>query len=496
MHVDLVVTEGHLVTPGAVISAGIAVNEGKIVAICKDPHLPPADHIIKAEGLAILPGAVDLHAHLGGKHPLEADFRTETPGALVGGVTSIGVIARAPRMGQPFKELTEPGDVVSWSEVFELGKSVGEANSVVDFHFTFTLNSRMHAEEIPKYVGHLGVTSFKYHGNIKNLADHPMGAQWAKRMALPLSYDDSLMYLAMERIASVGPPAVLYLHCENSEISKVFQDRLIKEGRKDPLAWSERLPGFLEAEHVHRYSYYSRITGSAIHVLHLSSKEGLQAARHEKKRNPRLTIESSPQYLVVTCDKAGFLGKLNPPLRTGEDKEALWEGLKDGVIDTVGSDHVVSNKHEKLVLGDASGYVGNPSEDIWATGSGSVGMQTLLPVMLGEGVAKRNLPLTRLVQALSYNPAGIAGLYPRKGVLQVGSDADIVLVDLKRIVRIKSEMLESYGDFTLFDGLEVRGWPVMTILRGVEAMHHGEVLVKPGFGKHLTRGTQLDGHTC
>jgi len=481
---DLILKNGKLVLPSGVMEGGVSIADGVIEKIAKDANLPKGDKEIDLQGKLVLPGAVDIHTHPGGKHPLGDDFKTETPGALMGGVTTMGGIVRVPRMGQPFKEDTDPAEVVSWFDVFELGKRTAQTNSCVDFFFIFTLNSMQHAEEIPKYVRELGVAAFKYHGNLKNLADHPMGQKWARRMALPAPYDDSLAFRAMEQVGKTKK-AILLLHCENSEISKLFRERVRSQGRADPEAWTETLPGFLEAEHVRRYSYLAKATGAPIHVVHITSREGLEETFEAKSQGVKLTVETCPQYLMVDPAKAGYLGKLNPPLRKQEDREALWKGVKDGWVDSIGTDHVVSNKYEKLVWGDGAPPGGDHASNIWFTGSGSVGTQTMPITMFWEGYGKRGMSLSRLVELISTNPAKIVRIYPKKGVIETGSDADLMIIDQQKEGKITAEWIKSYGDFTLFEGMTGKGWPYMTILRGQIAMQEGDLQVNPGYGQFV-----------
>lgn len=481
---DLVLKNGKLVLPSGVMEGGISIEEGVIEKIAKDSCLPNGGKEIDLHGKLVLPGAIDIHTHPGGKHPLGDDFRTETPGALMGGVTTMGGIVRVPRMGQSFKEDTDPSDVVSWFEVMELGKKTAQTNSCVDFFFIFTLNSMQHAEEIPRYVQELGVAAFKYHGNLKNVADHPMGEKWARRMALPAPYDDSLAFRAMERVAEAGK-AVLLIHCENSEISKLYRDRAKAQGRTDPEAWTETLPGFLEAEHVRRYTYLAKVTGAPIHVVHLTSREGLEEVFEAKKQGVKLTVETCPQYLMIDPAKAGYLGKLNPPLRKEHDREALWKGVEAGWIDSIGTDQVISNKYEKLVWGDDAPLGGDPASNIWFTGSGSVGTQTMPITMFWEGVVRRKLSLNRFAELVSTNPARIVRIYPKKGVIEKGSDADLTILDQQREMKITADWLKSYGDFTLFEGMKGKGWPHMTILRGQIAMQDDELQVNSGVGQFV-----------
>ena len=481
--IDLVLKNGKLVTPFGVVHGGVGIEEGKITAVAKDAHLPTASDVIDLKGKLVLPGAIDIHTHPGGKHALGDDFRTETPGALLGGVTTIGGIVRAPRMGQPFKEDTDPADVVSWFDVFESGRTAAEQNSSCDFLFIFTLNSMRHAEEITDYVEKLGVSAFKYHGNLKNVADHPMGARWARRMALPVSYDDRLAFRALENVAKSNK-AVLLIHCENTEISRLFAERVKATGRTDPEAWSETLPGFLEAEHVRRYTFLSNIVGSRIHIVHLTSREGLEQVVAAKRDGTRLTVEVCPQYLMIDPAQAGYLGKLNPPLRHKGDREALWTGITNGWIDSIGTDHVVSSKYEKLVWGDGSSG-GDPASNIWYTGSGSTGSQTMLITMFWEGFRRRGVSLERLAELVSANPARIVGLFPKKGTISVGSDADLAVIDQDREGRITTDWLRSYGDFTLFENMKGKGWPSMTLLRGKVVMSDDNLQVGPGFGRFV-----------
>jgi len=478
-----VIKNGRVVLESGVVEADLAIDDGRILSISKNLEFSSSSKVVDARGRIVFPGAIDSHTHPGGKHDLGEDFHSETPGALLGGVTTIGAIVRSPRVGRPFKEYTSPEDAVSWLSNFETGVQIAKRNSVADFVFTLTLNTMQHASEIPDCVEKLGVSTFKYHGNLKNVSDHPMGLKWAQRMALPVSYDDSLLFEAMQCVGRLGRGRI-YLHCENSEISKLFRGKLRESGRKDPLAWTEGLPGFLEADHIRRYSYYSAQTNAPIHILHVTSSEGVDEISRAKKSGVRITAETCPQYLLIDPNEAGFLGKLNPPLRQERDREALWGTVLNGTIDTIGTDHVVSNKYEKLVWGDGS-EGGDPASDIWSTGSGSVGTQTMLPVMFWEAVNKRSVALTRLAELVSTNPAKIAGIYPKKGVIAVGSEADFTIIDPRKKGKITNDWLSSNADFTLFDEFEGEGWPVMTILRGEVAMEDGQVLVSHGFGNNV-----------
>ena len=226
-----------------VVKGAVGIDKGKIVAIARDEALPPSKEVIDAQGHLLIPGLVDPHSHPGGKYPIDEDFKTETPGAAAGGVTTMGCIVRVPRMGQPFKEFPVPADVISWADAFPLGKEICEKNSLVDFFYTFTMNSLQHVEEIPRYAEELGVTSFKFHGNLKALGTNPVSPRWAARIGLPNSFDDSLFYVGFESIGKLkGSSARALVHCENVEVAPIFQERLQRAGIQGLEAWSRRSP--------------------------------------------------------------------------------------------------------------------------------------------------------------------------------------------------------------------------------------------------------------
>src|SRR5262245_2706622 len=221
VEVELVIRNAEVVLPSGVIRGAVGVDKGKIVAISNDEVAPAAKEVIDAQGKLLIPGLVDPHSHPGGKYPIEQDFRSETPGAAAGGVTTLGCIVRVPRMGQPFKEFAEPEDVISWTEAFPLGKEIGERCSMVDFFYTPTMNSLQHVEEIPHYAAALGMTTFKFHGNLKTESTNPVSPRWAARIGLPLTYDDSLFYVGFESIGQLsGGSARAMVHCENVEPAK------------------------------------------------------------------------------------------------------------------------------------------------------------------------------------------------------------------------------------------------------------------------------------
>ena len=490
MQVETVIRNARVVTASGVIPGGVGIDKGKIVAIAAESGLPEGVNTIDAGGKLLIPGLVDPHSHPGGKYPIDQDFRTETPGAIAGGVTTMGCIVRVPRMGQPFKEFPEPVDVISWLDAFPLGKELSEKNSLVDFFFTFTMNSIQHVEEIPRYAKELGVTSFKFHGNLKALGTNPVSPRWAARIGLPNSFDDSLFYVGFESIGGMrGGSGRALVHCENVEVAPVMQARLVRQGVQGLEAWSRRSPDFLEAEHVRRYGYFCKVTKSPFYVLHLSSKEGLDSCIRVKEEYEDTIVETCPHYLTINVEDPypGRYAKVNPPPRWPVDNEALWEGLASGAIDVIGTDHVVTSYHEKFVKGDTSDHVTDPATDIWAAGSGFVGMATMLPVMYTEGVHRQRISLQRLVEVCCTKPAKVSGIWPQKGEIRVGSDADLVIVDTDRFRTCRAADLLTSCDFTVFEGRELTGWPTLTMLRGQVVFKDGAIVAPHGIGRYLPR---------
>jgi dihydropyrimidinase len=200
-----------------------------------------------------------------------------------------------------------------------------------------------------------------------------------------------------------------------------------------------------------------------------------------RARYPRLHIETCPQYLTHTMDADdGSIAKANPPLRAPDDVAALWRALADGTIEVVGADHVARKRATK-------------EKNVWQASQGFPGTATILPVLLHEGYHKRRLSLQRIAQLLCSNPARIFGLSKRKGDIFVGADADLTLVDLHRMREVRAAELGSYSDYSLYEGWRLKGWPVMTIVRGTIVMREGEIVGPPGYGCFLKRPLSADG---
>lgn len=458
-HADLVIRGGKIVTAEGTISGWVAVQAGRIVATGSDTP-PQADRLIDASGNYVLPGIVDPEAHL--PCGIQRDLASETRAAVASGVTTWGLQQTSTQLVNAPLMYPEQKDVRPFLEVFPNLLEQGNQYSMVDYYLTPIIANDQQAAEIPELAGKNGVTSFKIQLHMK------MGPPtWdifpPGQLMGHFGFDDGMVYLAMENISRIGFPGILSLHCENWEIARIFQQRLLKDGRKDTAAWNDRSPAFLEAGHVRAYAYYAKITGCPIYIQHVTTPETVDEIIKAKNEGIKIFGQTGPHYLSLTKD----ISKINVPLRDRNAIESCWQALRDGLIDCIGSDHVTTRKSRDKceVKGDmwASNTTGFPSR-----------VEALLPVMLSEGVNKGRISLERLVEVCCKNPAQIFGLYPKKGVISLGSDADFVLVDLGRTRTVTHEMIQSAAGWSMFEGMELKGWPVMTILRGKVVMEWPE----------------------
>lgn len=473
---DLLVTGGTLVLPNVgPVRADLAARDGRIVALGDDLAVGDAEEVLDARGRLVLPGAVDAHFHLGIYRPLEIDAAEETRSSLVGGATSVLSYFRT---GQHYLNRTG-----SYAEIFpEVLQAVqGRTYTDVGFHLA-PMDSRQ-VGEISSLVTGSGVASFKYYMFYKgfNLASD---SRDSKAFTMSEEYDLGHLWTIMEQVAAADarhPDSriSLSLHCEQAELMRLFIDRVQASGRPQDLrAFSEARPPLTEQVAIGEATTMAAAAGCPVNLLHLSSAPALAAALQARAGSPRLDarIEVTLHHLALTYDDlagAGVGGKVNPPIRTRVDVEALWGGVFSGAVDWVASDHACCMESDK-------------GDELWPALPGFGGTALLYPVLLSEGHARRGLPLERVVALASTNPARAFGLFPRKGTLAVGSDADLAVVDpdLERVVT--PELLLSGQDHTPFAGVTVRGWPTATVVRGQVVYRDGAVVGKPA-GRFLDR---------
>ena len=250
-----------------------------------------------------------------------------------------------------------------------------------------------------------------------------------------------------------------------------------KQNSQDGLAaWSESRPTDSEVKSIKKICEIAREFGTVVYFVHIGSAAAISAIQEERKHGTKIFVETCPQYLTLSHEKqSGYLAKVMPPIRTSTDNEKVWQAITNEFIDTIGTDHVANRL--KLKVGD----------NVWSSLAGFPGIGTSLPILLYEGVNKNRIDLNQLVRLTSSNAAKIFGMFPQKGVLQKGSDADIVLVDLKKEQKVSSEFFGAFSDYTVYEGWKLKGWPQTTLVRGKPVVENMQVVGKPGHGKLVKR---------
>ena len=453
--VDTIVRGGQVVTSSQVYEASVAIAGEKIVAIGPEEMLPRADTYIDAAGKFVLPGLIDCHVHLDSHD----SYGVGALAAAHAGLTTL----------VPFGTYNMEAEE-SLPDALNRTREQIESTAVVDFGLHFILQNRPYIlDSLPRAM-EMGVKSFK------------MFMTYKKRPGRMC--DDYYIVKAMELVAKGG--GVLQLHCENGNIIDFLEDKLIAEGHTHPTDYPSACPEWAEEEAINRAVAMSKATGCPTYVVHLTTQLGLERIKRAQLEGQRIWTETCPQYLLLTDEEMaryGPLAKIGPPLRPadGPDRDALWKGLEQGHVSIVASDHAPHPQELKQfgwdnVFTDPQGRT---------VPFGSPGVETISGLMYSEGVAGRGLPPTWLARTMAENPARIFGLYPRKGVIQVGSDADLSIWDPTVQRTISAENHHSNAGYTLFEGWNLKGAPWMTLLRGKVLLNHGELAQKPGYGKLL-----------
>jgi dihydroorotase-like cyclic amidohydrolase len=453
---DLLVKGGTLVVPyHGEIRADLAVSGGRIAAIGDDLPAADAAEVLDATGKAVLPGAVDAHYHIGIYRDAALDAYEETRSSLVGGVTSVLSYFRT---GQHYLNRTG-----SYAEIFpEVLKAV-DGRAFTDYAFHLAPMTVDQIAEIPSLVADHGITSFKYYMFYKGF-DLAANSRDARSFTMGDEYDLGHLYLILEQLAKTQADhphlrLSLSLHCEQAELMRVFIDRVQKSGAPQNLrAYSDGRPPLTEQVAIGEATTLAGHAGANVNLLHLSSADALRSAVTARGLHGNDSrFEVTLHHLCLDHEsldaRGGLGGKVNPPIRTPEDSEYLWEGIRKGDVSWVASDHACCMEEEK-------------GDELWPARPGFGGSALLYPVLVSEGHHRRGLPLTRIAELASANPARAYNLWGRKGSLAVGYDADLTVIDLDLERTVSSELLLSGQDHCPFDGAEVRGWPVATVVGG------------------------------
>lgn len=453
--VDLVIKGGEVWTPEGFIEADIAVSQGKVTALGKPPDFPEsAGSIIDAAGKKIIPGLIDTHTHHrdpGFTH--KEDLTTATQAAAAGGVTlSVGM----PNVNPPTTTLERYRDVIE----------ISKKRAVVDFNHN---PSGTVPEEVSK-LAEAGCLAFK----IFMVKD--TGRDYPHMPGIGLHHHGDL-FRSFEAVAGTGLP--LMVHPHDQDLMDAIEQRYWQKGDRSPQAYAKayrEFDGIIWDTAIATLLRFQKAAGTKLHILHMSTPGGVEMTRRAKEEGRAVTCEINPWAL--------FLGSWENVERLGpyclgfwvpeEHVEILWNAIDDGTIDLVGSDHAPHTKEEKEI-----GW-----KDMWQSPGGEPQIQDYLRLFL-SAVNEEKISLDRVVRLISYNPARVFGLLPRKGVIQFGSDADLVIVDMNREETISNETTYTKVGWTPYHGKKVKGVPVGTIVRGKVVMENGKVVGKPGDGEFI-----------
>ncbi|MBW1712090.1 MAG: dihydroorotase family protein, partial [Deltaproteobacteria bacterium] len=369
----------------------------------------------------------------------------------------------------PFKEI--------WPELMDRSKD----SFRIDYSYHLAIMTGEQMAEMPWLLDECGVPTFKYYMFYKTIdlaGDKASGGYLLSKDSL----DFGFLYRLMSSVAELNDgqcgPASLSIHCENPEIIAETQEE-VRSARSGNLTrdYSNMRPPWAEELAIREVGLMAKRTGCPINLLHLTSREAVDAAIWERADNPDLDflLEATLHHLSMSyATDYGVNGKVNPPIRGPEDVDYLWEAVATGNIETVCSDHACIMSQQK-------------QGDLWTALPGFGGTSLFFPVLLTEGHHKRGLDLARIAELTAYNPAIRYHLYPRKGDIMIGADADLAIVDIDREKEITLDLLKSAQDFSPFEGLKLKGWVETTISRGEVIYRDGRVLGQPGRGEYIKR---------
>ena len=456
---DLVIKNGLVATSNSIFRGDIGVQGGKIAALGSDLE---GDQTIDVDGKYVLPGQIDVHTHFdlswGGTDPSKAltmadDWLSGTKAAAFGGVTTV-VDYVMPNRGQDFEEA-----VSAWHH-----KAEGKALIDYGFHITVPDAEQERLEGLPEWVRR-GYASFKIF----------MAYQSA------VGLNDYQMYGVMDQMEKAR--GLTLVHAENDGAINYLTDKYVSQGKTDVKYHYISRPPDLEAEAAHRAIVFARLTGSPLYFVHISTRGAMEHIMEARANGLPVYAETCPQYLTLTEDvheEPDFQGAkyvCTPPIRSEANRKAMWQGLRDGHISTVCSDHSNRCFHDKEL--GRHNFAEIPH--------GIGGVELLGPLLFSQGVKEGIIDIHKFVQVTSTNAARLFGLFPQKGTIAIGSDADLVVYDPNLERTITKSLLHDASDYSCYEGLRATGWPVMTISRGEVVVENRELRGQQGRGQFVRR---------
>lgn len=444
---DLLVHGGTVVTSEGSFEADVLVQAGVITAVGQDLSAEQGVRRIDASGLLVMPGGVDPHVHLGGNW--EDDYRTGSMAAIAGGITTISNFSFA-RRGANLTQLIE-GEA-----------ALIDSQAIADVILHTTITDPVNQTPQLEALAAMGQPSIKIFMNF--------------------DFFDPNAAAFLEAIEAAGNAGILTMvHAEDASTLAHQASELEARGQTSVAYLSDARPALAEEVALMRAVAMAEQSGSPMYAVHVSSERGLRVAQEARARGLPFFIETRPIYLHLTRERFDgpepgiYVGQ--PPLREQTDQDALWEALANGTIQTIGTDHVAYSREDKL----------DPTQTITNHRAGMNHLQMLRPLLFSDGVLKGRITVERLVELTATNPAKLFGIYPRKGAIAIGSDADLVLFDPEETRTVRDEDMFSATGFSIYAGWEVTGWPLVTIRRGEIVFENGEIMGQPGSGELLKR---------
>ncbi len=457
---DTIIRGGRIATASDIFSCDIGIKDGRIAALGYD--LGPADEVIDAEGKWVLPGGIDSHVHIsqpsGEGIVMADDFESGTRSAAFGGNTTI----------MPFC-LQAQGQSLREALKLYHAKAEGECYVDVSFHLIIAdPTEQVLGQELPALVAD-GYTSFKVFMTYEGLA---------------LSDRQLLEVMSVARETR----ALVMVHAENDDAIRFLTDRLERAGMMAPKYHATSRPLAVEREATHRAISLAEIADVPVMIVHVSNRESMEEIRRAQQKGLKVLGETCPQYLVLTekdldgLNMEGAKYVCSPPPRDTASQIACWEGLQQGVFSVCSSDHC------PFRYDDPSGKLAPKGRTSfrWVP-NGIPGVAARLPILFSEGVVKGRIHINQFVALTASNHAKTYGLYPRKGTIAVGSDADIAIWDADCTRTLKHELLHDGSDYTPYEGLEVTGWPILTMVRGRVVVRNGTLEGTKDHGSHIAR---------
>lgn len=450
MKVDTLITGGTIVSAGGRFTGALAITDGRVAGLLADGDGVEAKRVIEVDGCFIIPGAIDAHVHFQdpGSTSRE-DLEHGTRACAVGGITTA--------ISQPVND--PPVFSVAVHEETLRGY---EGRAYVDYGLHGGASSA-NLDEIESLWLHTGAPALK-----------------TMMCYSPKSYgmvDDGQLYRVMQTLRPHN--GLIYVHAENQALVETLERQLREAGRIDPLAYLASRPVWVEIEAVNRALLLAEQTGCRMIIAHVSSAQALELIAAARAKGLPVFAESCPHFFTFIDQdivEHGPYLKFSPVMRDAANRDRMWDLLDRGVVDTIGSDHCPYELQEKT-----PGLT-----EIWKAPNGLPGLEVLLPVLL-DGVAQGRLTMERLVAVTSLNPAKIYGLFPRKGTLTPGADADLVVIDPRLTKSLQRADLQSKCPYSPYLGRTFRGWPIMTMVRGEVVADQGRVVGRVGHGRYCPR---------